>query len=135
MPAGFTPRSVETSVAKLRISSPAPSSRTSERATSATTRPCRIQPCLWPAPAPLPDSFIPLARSWREAFHAGTMPTISVVTTASARLAIERFGHQSQLHLVGHALPRQDGRDGADAHPRQQAAAERRHRAPADRTR
>ena len=77
MPAGSTPRSVETSVAKLRISRPAPSSRTSERATSATTRPWRIQPCLWLAPVPLPDSFIPLARSWREAFHAGTMPTIS----------------------------------------------------------
>ena len=92
MPAGSTPRSVETSVAKLRISSPAPRRRTSEMATSATTRPCRIQPCLCPAPVPLPDSFMPLARSWREAFHAGTMPTISVVTTASARLATSASG-------------------------------------------
>ena len=81
---GSNPTSTWTSPMKLRISRPAPSSSTSESATSPTTRPLRTHP--WLVPVPLPDSFSPCTRSRRAPCHAGSRPKRKAVTTAVARL-------------------------------------------------
>ena len=83
---GWKPRSMRWSSTKLRISRPAPTTRTTERATSETTRARRSGSRPRPAVAPLPPSRSEPASGERARRSAGARPKRTPVRSASAAL-------------------------------------------------
>ena len=86
MLSGSSPRSTVCSFTKLRINKPAPTSSTSDSATSVTTIALRSRPPLNPPLTPLPESFSGSTMLRRTVCSAGTSPKISAVSIATARL-------------------------------------------------
>ncbi len=83
---GSSPRSTVWSVTKLRMSSPAPASNTSESATSLMTSALRNLPRRKPPTTPRPESFSGSAMFFCAVCSAGTSPNTTAVNTATPRL-------------------------------------------------
>ena len=99
---GSKPRSALTSLMNVRISKPAPSSRTIESATWATTRPARMRVCRRP-PVERAVALAPTATSRRALCSAGKRPKPIVATAAAA--SANRSTGRSSLICVSQGTP------------------------------